>query len=208
MLFTNFEKDIKECRGALHIGANVGEEVSWYARHGFSPVIWFEPNIDLYTKLLENVTRFKGHSAFNVGVHDTLQAGTLHIANNQGQSSSILPLGTHKKHHPKVRYVGEQSTYLIRMDSFFKNTQHTIEDFNFLNIDVQGVELNVIKSFGELINKLDYIYTEVNEEEVYEGCCLIQEIDAYLDIYGFVRRATHMTKHKWGDAFYIKKDLL
>ena len=32
---------------------------------------------------------------------------------------------------------------------------------NFLILDVQGFELNVIKGFGENIKNIDFIYTEV-----------------------------------------------
>jgi hypothetical protein len=94
------------------------------------------------------------------------------------------------------------------MDNFLFLTGRVIDDFNFLNVDVQGTELNVIKSFGNLINRLDYIYAEVNEEEVYKGCPLVSEIDSYLSQFDFVRRETCMTKFKWGDAFYIKKYLI
>ncbi len=64
------------------------------------------------------------------------------------------------------------------------------------------MELNVIKSFGSFIEKLDYIYTEINEEKLYKECCLVNEIDSYLKLRGFVRIATKMTIYKWGDALY------
>ena len=208
MLFTEFEKYIKDRRGALHVGAHVGKERMWYIEQGFTKVIWFEPNEELFSILEYNIKGFVNHKAFNVGVHDTLKNAQLHIASNKGQSSSILELGTHKIHHPKIHYLYNKNIDLIRMDDFFQNTSNKIDDFNFLNIDVQGVELNVIKSFGYLINKLDYIYTEVNEEHLYQECCLIGEIDAYLKAFDFERVATHMTQYKWGDAFYVKKNLL
>ena len=210
MLFTSFERFIKSRRGAIHVGANDGAERVWYIKQGFEKVLWFEPNEELFQKLIKNIKE-KGcekYKAFNIGIHDTIERADLHIANNNGQSSSILELGTHKTHHPKVHYVRNQEIDLIRMDVFFQNTSNKIEDFNFLNIDVQGVELNVIKSFGNLISKLDYIYTEVNEEELYVGCGLISEIDSYLKQFEFERVATHMTKNKWGDAFYVNKNLL
>jgi len=55
---------------------------------------------------------------------------------------------------------------------------------------------------------LDYIYAEVNEEELYVGISLLPEIDTYLEGFGFCRVGTYMTPKKWGDAFYIKKSLL
>jgi len=141
-------------------------------------------------------------------VHDTLKEAVLHIASNHAQSSSILPFGTHTKYRPDIRYVREVKIELVRMDNFIKEKNIDITKYNFLNIDVQGVELNVLKSFGELLKQFDYIYTEVNKEELYVGGCLIGEIDSYLEMFEFVRVETCMTKHKWGDAFYIKKSLL
>jgi len=208
MLFTNFENYLKEKRGALHVGAHEGGERDWYVKQRFTEVIWFEPNEDLFQKLIRNIQSYSNQVAYNIGIHDTIQKTDLHIASNNGQSSSILELGTHKEHHPKVHYVRNQEVNLMRMDDFLQEHTININSFNFLNIDVQGVELNVIKSFGALIKKLDYIYTEINEEELYVGCCLVGEIDNYLKQFGFVRIATHMTKNKWGDALYIKKNLL
>lgn len=206
MLFTNFETYLKDVRGVIHVGAHDGEERGWYTK--YPGVIYFEPDPKVFSRLRENIKYIKNHVAYNVGIHDTLKEAILHVASNEGLSSSILPLGTHKTHHPKVKYVGTREVKLVRLDEFLQSKNISIDDYNFLNIDVQGVELNVIKSLGELISKIDYIYTEVNWEELYEGCCLINQIDDYLSLYDFERVQTHKTKHMWGDAFYIKRKLI
>ncbi len=36
--------------------------------------------------------------------------------------------------------------------------------FNFLNLDIQGAELKALKSMGDYLNNVDYIYTEVNSD--------------------------------------------
>jgi hypothetical protein len=77
-----------------------------------------------------------------------------------------------------------------------------------LNLDIQGVELRAIKSCGEYLDNIKYIYTEVNSGEVYERNDLIEGIDEFLTGKGFSRVETSMTQYEWGDAFYIKKDLL
>lgn len=204
MLFNTFEKYLKERRGAIHVGANTGAERDWYVRQGFSPVLWFEPNIDVFEKLGKNIRFTEGHTAFNVGIHDTLKTAKLHIASNNGQSSSILEFGTHSTYRPDIKYIGDQNIQMMRMDNFLFLTGRDVRDYNFLNIDVQGVELNVIKSFGNLLGALDYIYTEVNEEQVYKGCALMKDIDKYVAGFGFRRVDTYITKHKWGDAFYLR----
>ena len=205
MLFKTFEKYLRDKCGAIHVGANVGEERDWYKSQGFTQVLWFEPNTCIFRELVENIKDYKNNIAFNLGIHDKLKTANLHISNNAGQSSSILDLGTHKLHHPDVYYIEDQEIKLMRMDNFIFLTGRDIKDFNFLNVDVQGVELNVIKSFGNMLSALDYLYVEVNEEELYKGCALVTEIDCYVAQYGFERKATCMTKNKWGDAFYMNK---
>jgi FkbM family methyltransferase len=207
MLFKTFEQYLINRRGAIHIGANVGEERDWYKEQGFNQVLWFEPNTQVFRQLSRNLIGYENNLAFNIGIHDELKNAKLHISNNAGQSSSILELGTHAQHHPAVHYIKDEEIRLMRMDNFLFLTGRDIKDFNFLNVDVQGVELNVIKSFSSMLGSLDYLYVEVNEEELYKGCALITEIDYYVAQFGFERKATHITPYKWGDAFYIKNYL-
>jgi hypothetical protein len=53
-----------------------------------------------------------------------------------------------------------------------------------------------------------HFYTEVNEDYVYEGCVLVSELDEYLRKFDLVRVETSWCENfKWGDAFYIKKNI-
>lgn len=209
MLITDLHKYLdKPCRGAIHVGANIGEECEWYQQYGFTKVLWFEPNVELIPILEKRICELKNNEFFNIGIHDTLKKANLHIANNEGQSSSLLALGTHKKYHPQVRYVRDQVIRLTRLDDFFEYSGRDISDYNFLNVDVEGTELNVLKSLGDSIRKLDYIYSEVCDEYVRKECALISEIDAYLNNFNFKRVVTKMTKAHWGDALYRKEGKL
>jgi FkbM family methyltransferase len=196
---------LKNLKGAIHVGANIGEERFWYNDNKFNGVLWFEPNKDLFSILVENLKEFPNQLAFNIGIHDYLKEGILHISNNAGQSSSLLELGLHATYHPEVKYIKDQEVVLTRIDYFLEDTGLKLEEFNFLNIDVQGSELNVLKSVGDQLGKLDYIYLEVNDLEVYKKCALLPEIDDYLSNFEFIRIKTHITKAHWGDAFYIKE---
>ena len=86
-----------------------------------------------------------------------------------------------------------------------------IEDIDLLNIDTQGYEMEVLKGSIKLLNQgIKYIILEVNKKELYKGCPLVKDIDNFLNKYGFVRTDTHywMDSYSWGDAFYIKKELI
>jgi len=128
----------------------------------------------------------------------------LKITNN-GQSSSLLDLGSHLKHHPHVQVVGTKIYKTTRLDTFIKENNIPIKNLNFLNLDIQGMELKAMKSMGDHISRFDYIYTEVNTEYVYKNCALLHEIDEYLSKYGFKRGCIKMCEnYGWGDAFYIR----
>jgi hypothetical protein len=56
---------------------------------------------------------------------------------------------------------------------------------------------------------MDFIVSEVNIEELYEGCCLIDDLDSYLLNFDFKRVKTILWDNGsvgWGDALYIKNN--
>jgi hypothetical protein len=79
------------------------------------------------------------------------------------------------------------------------------DDYDFLNLDIQGVELRALKGFEKYISGIDHIYTEVNSGEVYINNDSINEMDSYLNDMGFDRGATYLTQYEWGDAIYIRR---
>lgn len=190
--------------GVLHIGAHHAEELEKYVQNGAKAIIWVEAN---YSEAIPLLQRTVGHP--NSSVHffaafdEDDKVLTLNVANN-GESSSILQFGTHSKEHPHVQYVGKIQTPAWRIDSFMKNRGFDQKLFTFVNIDIQGAELVALKGMPDQLQHAKYLYLEVNEKPLYEGCALIDEIDGYLEGFGFIRKMTAMTKHGWGDAFYVK----
>jgi len=101
---------------------------------------------------------------------------------------------------------------MTTLDEYIKDGANTLDSFfdketnyNFINIDVQGYELEVFKGGKKTLESIDYIMTEVNRDEVYKNCPRIEELDTYLSTYGFERVETTWDGGTWGDAFYIKK---
>ena len=130
------------------------------------------------------------------------------LANN-GASSSILPLKEHLKYYPNIRYDGYRQMTTKRLDKIIEENSIDLFKHDGLVMDVQGVELRVLKSLGPLLNNFKFVQSEVNLEELYEGCCLIDELDEYLKGYGFERKITKLWDDGavgWGDALYIKND--
>jgi FkbM family methyltransferase len=187
-------------KGILHVGAHECEEFYIYEKYiNRDKILWVEA-LPEKVEYVKNI--YPGILIENAIVSDTIENVRFNISNN-GQSSSILDFGLHSTFHPGVYYVNsfESETKLLK-DIISKYEIN----FNFLNFDIQGVELKALKGMDEYLNKVDYIYTEVNSDYVYKECALITELDEYLKNFGFFRVETKWWEDcKWGDAFYIRK---
>lgn len=190
--------------GILHFGAHLAEEYEIYTKLKINDIIWFEAN-----PILANTLKDKFNNTSNKIYHELISneddKEMLFYITNNGQSSSMLKLARHSTYYPEIVVSNVISLKTKRFDTLANEEKIDINKYNFLNIDVQGAELLVIKGFGELLKNIDYIYTEVNTEYLYEGCALLEEIDEYLFQFGFDRVELKMTDKSWGDAFYIKK---
>ena len=191
--------------GILHIGAHECEELNDYNSIGVnnSNIYWIEA-IQEKVDLCKN--RYKGVNIYQAVIdYEDKKEITFNITNN-GQSSSILEFGTHETSHPQVHIVSKKQMITTRMDTLIERENFPIEKLNFVNLDIQGVELRALKSMEKYLKHVKYIYTEVNTEQVYKDCNLIGEIDEYLKKFGFVRVVERIYQQfGWGDAFYIKQ---
>jgi FkbM family methyltransferase len=187
-------------KGILHVGMHEAEEIRVYEKYiSRDKILWIEAMSD---KVKYCISKFPSILVENAIISDVEEDVNFHISNN-GQSSSILELGLHKKLHPEVHYISSFKSRSKRLDNVISNYESI--PFNFLNLDIQGVELRALKSLGNYLENIDYIYTEVNSDYVYEKCDLIGDIDQYLSTFGFKRVETSWFGDcKWGDAFYVK----
>lgn len=189
-------------KGVLHIGANRGEEAPVYLGLGVAKQMWFEANPYLFERLTEAIKGNQSALAYNFCIGDREGEQTiLHEANNQGQSSSILALGTHKQQHPDVHYVRDIPVTMRRIDALIPID--AMKEYDFLNIDIQGAELMALVGMGDHLQFIKWAYIEVNRANVYEGCPLVEDIDLYLAGFGFKRVETKWIGN-WGDALYVK----
>ncbi len=200
------EKYNLDIKGVIHIGAYNAEEQPAYDACGVKKVIWIEALKNLADRLK---TKFWDNDNINViqaVISDKEETIDFNITNNEA-SSSILKLGTHLQHHPKVKPGKTQKVITNTMEQIIKGYGINMNDYNFMNIDIQGAELRALKGLGNYLSYIDYLYLEVNTEYVYEDCCLLNELDEYLTDFERVETKIYK-KYGWGDSFYKRKTLL
>jgi FkbM family methyltransferase len=186
----------------LHVGAHTGEEASQYEDADWAPIIWIEAQPDLVRDLREKLDP-RRHTIIEAAIYDENGiALSLHISSNS-QSSSLLNFGTHGQDYPEIFMTKDLAVSTKRLDSLIEKKDIP----NFINLDIQGVELKALQGLGNLISDVKYIYTEVNRFDVYEGCATVHEIDFFLSSKGFSRVTTRWQwLEGWGDALYIRKN--
>lgn len=201
-----FKKYKIQPKGAFHVGASTGQEITEYYKNGIEHTVWIEALPDIFKQLQINIKSYHNAIAINECISEVDGKEVLfNVANNEGQSSSLLEFGTHIKEHPTVKFINRIKMGTIRLDTLIEKYRLDMRKYDFLNIDLQGAELLALKGLGRYIEGFSYLYIEINTAELYRGCPMVEEIDAYVDPYGFKRMETKMTNWKWGDAYYQKQ---
>jgi FkbM family methyltransferase len=196
-LHKKYNMDIK---GVIHIGAHHGQENFAYEMLKIENRMFFEPLKRNFEILKSNVS--DKHILVNKALGNENKKVKMFVETaNKSQSSSILKPKIHLTQYPNIQFNEEEEVEMVRIDELNVDT----DKFNFINIDVQGYELEVFKGAEKLLNNIDYIMSEINRDEVYEGCAKIDELKEFLSPYGFELVEEDWAGRTWGDGLFVKK---
>lgn len=193
-------------RGIVHVGAHWAEELNDYRKLGATDVLWIEADPEAMPQLQANIKDIPGQRAIQACLSDVdRQTTTFFRSSNQGESSSMLPMGTHLESFKEIGIVGQATLTTSTFAALAAREKIELSRYDFLVVDVQGAELRALRGFGETLSGFDGIYAEVNVKEVYQGGAMLPEMDAFLRDAGFARRETLMTIHGYGDGLYLRE---
>ena len=162
-------------------------------------VVWVDAN----ERLVEENKSRNVPNVYCAALDEITRVAEFKITNN-GQSSSLLELGTHATDYPDIVVVETRKVTTTTLPEFLRQNSLFPRDYNLWNLDIQGVELQVLRGASSLLDEVDAVYTEVNSQEVYKGAGQIGEIDSLLEDHGLKRVLTQMTDAGWGDALYVR----
>lgn len=205
-----FKKYDLSFNGVIHVGASEGQERRIYKELGIFRQVWFEPIPEVFERLKKNLASNPQATAINLALGPRWNKIGMAVANNGGQSSSFLKPKKHLEVHPDIQfnnYIWPQMAPLDDVLSLPEYSGIDTKDFLFV-CDTQGFEIEVLRGAEQTLPKFKALILEVNKAELYENCPMIEEIDEYLGERGFVRVETRWTPNAWGDALFVRKDLL
>ena len=144
----------------IEVGAFDGSDSLRYHNEGYV-VYTFEPKKDLFEDLVNKTKHLTNYTVIPKAV--SLVDGTTQFnICKSGGASSILPFRSEEEliktwsiYRTDIHYSGiSYEVETIRLDTFIEsnNLNNTIIDF--IHIDAQGVDLDVLKSLGKYINNV------------------------------------------------------
>lgn len=190
--------------GCIHVGAHFAQEHDQYVKAGVKKFVYIEPCSNAYTVLRNKFSAHHHIQLFNVACGDTEGKCVMFTGSqNEGQSNSLLKMKKHLQIHPGITLPNIEIVTVKRLDSL--GLAH--KGYQLLVMDCQGFEGRVIKGGTDTLRQINYIYAEVNKDEVYEGCTLVDELDSLLNDFERVETG-QWVGGMWSDALYIRKTFL
>lgn len=197
------QKHSMQVGDVIHVGAHWGQEYDDYKAVGANHVLFIEPCDKAFRVLQERFGNNDDVTLFQSACGSEFSIEQMYTEeDNTGMSNSLLQPVKHLQQHPNIKFTGLEEVEVRRLDEII---EHLSFSGNFLVMDCQGFELEVLKGATETLDQVDYIYTEVNRDEVYKGCAKIEQLDEYLK--GFTRVETKWAGN-WGDAIYTRNSHL
>lgn len=206
-MLINFRKSLltynMRVTGVIHVGAHYGQEYKEYRAAGIKDIVFIEPCSAAFKVLFDTLHTIPGINLINSACGSEFGIAKMNVEQaNQGMSNSLLKPAKHLDQYPSIQFTDTEEVEVHLLDEIIAGAT----SYNMLVMDVQGYELEVLKGAIETLKGIDYIYTEVNRDEVYEGCAKVHELDTFLS--DFTRVETNWEGGTWGDAIYLRKTLL
>ena len=191
----------KGITGCLYLGAHTGQEAPLFVEHGINNVCWVEANPELIPRLEAAVIPLGHKTAWRAIWHESGVELPFHVSNKDGSSSSLLDFRTHRERYPSIEYVNSYAMPTITVDDLARHM--SLRKMNLLVMDLQGAEGHALQGSYDFLEGVDFICTEINFEEVYQGCYQVADIEACLP--DFTCRAVMDTSKGWGEALYVRQ---
>jgi FkbM family methyltransferase len=201
----DFLKQGYEIRGLVHVGANDGYEVQWYRKLGIDPVLCFEPTEGAYKRFQDRYGNDKAVTCLNSGLGNITGMLDILVMGEDGKDdggSSFLPELEWLPHGFSIP--STTHTAHARMDRWGAMTGIDKAAYNCCVIDVQGMELDVVRGMDEDIQLFDLFIIECSSKPAYKGGAWGDEVVAYMSRMGF-DQTTPMCTHD--DVYFVKRGL-
>jgi FkbM family methyltransferase len=174
-----------------------------------SQIYAIEAREDNYIELVDNIKIFEkfaqitpGHFCLSSVVETSAfysssgQSGNVQNWDTGNKSSSLFKPTGHLQNYPWCKFTKE-TIKTRRFDSL------GIPRIDFIHLDVQGAEVQVLRGMGKVFGSVKAIWAEVAAEEFYEGQPLVKDVEGFMLSHKFTKAKD--TTRKFGDQLWLRK---
>ena len=173
----------------------------------------FEPVPELYAQLKTNTQQIQHKQYWQQALSTHIGTAPFHVAEKKEQPGVPTQAGSLLKpkeriHHSPIVYPRTITVPTTTLDHWAE--QNNIDQVDFLWLDVQGLELAILKHAIGVLKKTRALFVELHFIKAYEEQPLAQEVIDWLDALGFIMVARDYTEQPtwfFGNGLFIKKDL-
>lgn len=204
--FTDWIKNYTDFKPQIifEIGANYAQDAEGLRYYFNLPEenVWvFEAHPDI----CKEISKLYNFHIFNNAVYNEekimeFNAVDINVENNSGVSSLLGRVQTDCEY--KMKNVQVKS---IRMDNFMN--ENKIEKIDFLKLDVEGCNWEVLDGFGDRLKDVEAIHIESEHVSIWEGQKLYNDIRKKLEENDFVL-VFFQRYYSQSDSFWIKNKYL
>jgi FkbM family methyltransferase len=194
----DFLNKLENKLNVIECGGHLGNDTKKLCEIFNKGVIYcIEANFKLYNNL--NNLRYENLKLFNCCLSDKTGLSEFYIDSNpegDAGASSILPstdsyLNNYIKKEVKINVPS------ITLCDFMKN--NNLDKIDFLWLDVEGFEYYILNGSTNILNKINYIYTEVNFQMFRKDGKLYNDIKSLLLQNNFIELHKWEQGAKWGE---------
>lgn len=136
----------------------------------------FEPIQELYDRSINRTRGIKNITIEKKALGSSNRKDNIYISKMHGStwaSSSLLKPIEHLTIHKSITFPENEEVEVVVLDDWC--SENDINNIDFIWLDTQGSEWDIIKSSPNIISKTKYVYCEVSLKQMYEGTPLIED---------------------------------
>jgi len=141
-----------------------------------SKIYGFEPIDELYNRTINLTKRFHNISIEKKALGSSNRKSDINISKLNGNtwaSSSLLEPKEHLTVHTNISFSEKEQVEVIVLDDWC--SENNVSKVDFIWLDTQGSEWDIINSSPNIVSKTKYIYCEVSLKQMYKGTPLIED---------------------------------
>lgn len=169
-------------------------------------IISFEANPASFEKILEKTAWIPNIHAYHLALNSYNGKAILHVCQmptaidvaDEGASSLLETSEWMKDYYtgPKIEVP------CVILEDWCRENQ--VDHVDFLWLDLEGLELQILQSSPKILEKVKVIYTETNFLEFRRGMTQYTELRAFLENAGFMLLAHWYIENWQGNAIFVK----